>query len=265
MAYYKINGQLVKPLDYGTLLSNSEIPYHTGVVKFGYNNEINSGVSETVWSQGGLWLPIAAAETVNISSTSVLDDPSGTGMSELYIFGLDASGADLVEVVTLSGTDNVLTTGSFSAINRMAGSAFGTGLTNAGIISAIQSSSAVKMAEIPITTTYNSITQQCVYTIPLGYTGYLKGVFANISKGGAGGAPEVQLDLYSYNQSSGGIYKVLDLDLDEGTQNVFQIDQPFANPTAERNTLFLNATTDKNGTKVFARLYLELVKNVYSD
>jgi len=209
---------------------------------------------------GGEWHPATIAETINIVSTSSQDtNLTGTGAWLVAIFGLDADYNEVEELtLVLNGTNTVTSVNSYIAINRCAVSYTGSSNYNVGTISFTQSSSGLKLAEIPAE---ESITQQAVYTVPAGYSGYLKGLFINTSKTSGGQQPLVEFKLYSYNLSSLTRYNVLNVVNDVADTNSIQVDQPWASLTAEKNTLFLNAATDQNNTRVFGRFYMQIIKN----
>lgn len=241
------------------MVSNGRIPDVSGVVKFGYNSDLDTGASETVWTQGGMWQPSSGAEIIDIVSTSANDTELGTGAWYVYIFGLDADYNQVEEQVTLNGLGTVSTTTAMREINRVAVAYSGSSNYNEGVITFTQTTSGLQLAQI---NTNNSITEQCVYTVPAGYSAYLTGIFVNSTKAsGGGGNPEVNFHLLSYNDSSKTEYNVLDVVLDTQKAVSLTIDQPFANLTAEKNTLHLSAETDTNNTRVFGRFYMYLIKN----
>lgn len=251
----------IKTYDYGLALSRGLVKNHQAVVKFGYNGDIDAGVEETVWSMGGEWQPATSAETLNISSTSINDvNTTGSGAWLVAVFGLDGDYNQVSELtIALNGTNTVTTSNSYIAVNRCAVAFSGSTGYNEGTISFTQSSSGLKLAEIPAE---EGITQQCVYTVPAGYTGYLRGIYGNTAKTGGGGNPLVEFELYSWNDASQTRYNVLNILEDVQAGNDVQLFQDWALPTAEKNTLFLNCSSDVNNTRVFARFYMQIVKNL---
>jgi len=246
-------------IEYGAALSKGLIPNWSPVVKFGENLDIDSGVEETIWSQGGLWQPITTAYQLNIVSTSTADvNTTGTGAWLVYIFGLDSDYNPIEEIVNLNGTVTVTSTLSYLYINRVAVGYSGSGRKNAGTISLTQQTSGLKLAEIPIG---KSITQKTPYTVPAGYTAYLSGVLINVVKEAGGQSPLVEFRFLSYSPVSKTTYEVANVFINCANSNSLQIDQPFALPTEEKHTFFINAISDQNNVRVFCRYYMSLIKN----
>jgi hypothetical protein len=130
------------------------------VYKFGFNQVIQD-VEETVWEGGGLYTyPTSALPMTVISSAGATDN----GV-EITVQGLDANYNEQSVTVTLAGAGTFTTTETFIRVFRayVSGSQEPTGnisITNGG-------------------TTYAFVngdyqTQMCLWTVPAGYTAYLK-------------------------------------------------------------------------------------------
>jgi hypothetical protein len=104
----------------------------------GYNPDHDSAAEETITSIGGSWLdvPLSAAETVDIVSTSADDAAAGTGARSVKLYGLDGSYNAQTETVALNGTATVTSSSSFIVVYRMEVVVVGSGGTNAGTITA---------------------------------------------------------------------------------------------------------------------------------
>ncbi len=148
------------------------------VNKVGLNPSIDGAtVPEDIWGNGGVYTGWAAtAQTLEVFSSAAADNSGGTGARTVFIQGLDANYNLLTETVTLNGITPVLTTGSFLRCHTMRVQTAGTGGVNAGTITVRQS-----------TTTANIMlfmriglnqTNDGVYTIPAGFTGYLVNMHA---------------------------------------------------------------------------------------
>jgi hypothetical protein len=74
--------------------------------------------------------------TVKVSSTDTNDDgsPAGTGAQTVLITGVDSSGVAQSETVTLDGTTEVTSTGTYKAVTGLTVTAVGSGGSNAGVI-----------------------------------------------------------------------------------------------------------------------------------
>lgn len=135
------------------------VPGCRTVNKFGEAPDCDSGVPTDIWDAAdgatstAVWVAPTQARIHNIASSSASDDgsPVGTGMRTIRIYGLtDWDTAEVSEDVTLNGTTNVATSNSYVIIHRMEGLTFGTGKTNAGIITATAQTDATITAAIQV-------------------------------------------------------------------------------------------------------------------
>ena len=149
------------------------IPNVTCVHKFGRNEDIDTAADEDIWTNGGTYTFPTGAETLNVVSDDANDDDGDTGARTIRIIGLDASFAEQTETVTLNGTSNVVTANSYLRVNRAQIVTAGSSGHNEGTVTLTQSSSALVLAGITPT---NNQTQLALYTVPDGYTCYLRSV-----------------------------------------------------------------------------------------
>jgi len=169
-------------------VSRGQISWHTSVVVFGYNEDVDTSM-ETIWPHGGLLPFPAVALQLKVSSDSVNDTAAGTGARTVHLSGLDANHSVISETVTLNGQTAVLTTKSYLHVNECyvatAGSLdsaagniyFGDGVVTAGVPATIYDI---------IKFDYNTRVTGS-YTIPAGYTGYLsQGLFSSGQSSGSG-------------------------------------------------------------------------------
>ena len=151
------------------------------VNKYGKNPDIDSAsVPEDIWGGGGIYtgFPLTTLETLEVLSTSADDAASGTGARTVTITGLDGDYNIITETVTLNGTTPVATTKQFRRAHTMRTVTAGSNGVNAGVITVRHSSteSNVFLAmQIGTNQTNNS-----GYTIPAGYTGYIRRVTCNV-------------------------------------------------------------------------------------
>ncbi len=243
---------------YDLALSTGDLEGRGLVVKFGYNKDLDSAAEETVWAVGGEWAPTTDAELVDIASSSLNDvNVTGTGAWLVLITGIADDYSEVTEYVNLNGTTTVQTVNEYRYINRVAVAFSGSGQKNDGNITFNQTTSGASLAYIPAG---ESITQQAVYTVPLGYRAYLAGIFLSVGRTSGGSSPDVEFELYSFNPKSNTRYGISSFDLDEASQSDVYIPQPFANQTDEQSTLYINARTSTNNTKVFVKFYMRLVQ-----
>lgn len=230
------------------------IPGQSVESQFGYNKDLDTGASgETIRSQGGLFSPVTVAQTLNIVSSSTADDFGSTGCQYLRIIGLDADYNVITEDVFMDGTDTVVTTNEFVAVNRCVGILFGSGRVNAGVITVTQTTSGTVMASIEVGV---GIAQQLIYTVPAGCEAqlvHLKLVALRLS---GGGSPRVRFTYKSYVPESNGTYITIDQTIDTAVANTFELHLPFANEIAQKTTIWIDAVTDSNNTEVDGRMHL---------
>jgi hypothetical protein len=165
-----------------------QISWHSSVIVFGYNPDVDTSV-ETIWPHGGILPFPSTALQLKVSSDSANDTAAGTGARTVYLSGLDAGHRSISEVVTLNGQTAVLTTNSYLHVNEAyvatAGSLdsaagniyFGDGVVTAGVPATVYDI---------IQFDYNTrITGS--YTVPAGYTAYLaQGLFSSGQQSGSG-------------------------------------------------------------------------------
>jgi hypothetical protein len=169
-------------------VSRGQISWHTNVVVFGYNEDVDTSM-ETIWPQGGILGFPSTAIQLKVSSDSANDTAAGTGARTVFLSGLDANHAPISEIVTLNGQTAVLTTGYYLHVNdcyvATAGSSdsaagniyFGDGVVTAGVPGTVYD---------VIKFDYNTRVTGS-YTIPAGYTGYLsQGLFSSGQSSGSG-------------------------------------------------------------------------------
>lgn len=141
-----------------------------GIHKFGFNPDIDIGAGEDVIGAGGLYPWIVTAGTASIVSNDVKDDVEGVGGQKIVLDGLDENGNIQIIEYEMDGTTPVVTTGDlWLRCPRAYITDIGSELDNAGTITVTVDSKIVATI-----TPGTGQTLQCVYTIPLGYTGYIE-------------------------------------------------------------------------------------------
>ena len=162
---------------------------HIGVSKFG-SNPATSSSDDTIWERGGDINWPATASVMKVSSSDDADNGgTATGMLTVTIEGLDANWDLQSETVTLKGTTDTVTVGSYIRVFRAYGATFGSGLTNAGVIYVYTGADTAGVPDVA-TTIYTTIavgagqTLQAAYSTPRNYVGYL--INTTASSSGAG-------------------------------------------------------------------------------
>ena len=150
--------------------------------KFGRNDDIDSTSGfEAIWNGGGSYTgqdPIAA-ETLEIFSSDVNDDAAGTGARTVRIFGLDENWVEQTEEIIMDGTTAVDTVNTYIRQYRARVLTAGSGLVNAGDITARQKTTTANITMV-LPSGYNS-TMIAAFTIPANKTGYIVQLFAVVA------------------------------------------------------------------------------------
>ncbi len=144
-------------------IAKGNVPDHQLLHLTGYNSDVDA--AEDVWPNGGDFVPPTQARVHNIVSSSANDDSAGTGGRTINVMGIDSSGTELSETVTMDGTTNVATSGSYLMINSLSVLTAGTSLTNEGIITATAQTDSTVTSTIPANLG-KSI--QAIYQLPRG-------------------------------------------------------------------------------------------------
>jgi len=161
--------------DTGLEIAKGNVPGHSLVGFEGIDE--NVGTTEyVIWEENIEYVYPVAATLMNISSSSVNDTLGGSGAWNVTINGLDANYTEISETVTLNGQTPVSTTQQFFRVNRMVIHSVGAAGGNVGTI---YIGVGAVVAGKPVTI-YNEITpgwgisSTAIYTVPDGYTAYLK-------------------------------------------------------------------------------------------
>jgi hypothetical protein len=151
-------------------VSRGQIQGHTRTCPFGFNTAVGT-TEETIWSVGGVYSFPSTATVLTVVSDDADDDgsPVGNGARTVVIEGLDANYLPITETVTMNGTTAVTTTQSFLRVNTAYVATAGSSNSNEGTIT-IANSTPTTLAAIAATA---GVAEQCVYTVPAGYTAYI--------------------------------------------------------------------------------------------
>jgi hypothetical protein len=156
-------------------VAKGNVPGHSAVNKFGHNPDAEAG--QDVWGGGSEYgfYPTEAegAQFIDVESTDNTDDiAGGDGALTVTIQGLGENWELVEETVTMTGTTPVEMTQKFFRLFRAFVRTSGADETNAGIITAyIRDAETLANTGIYITAGRGQ-TQQAIYTIPAGKTGY---------------------------------------------------------------------------------------------
>ena len=177
--------------DFALAVALGLIPGWDRVHKFGKALDVDTGPGADVWDGADTvptgnktWdRPDAAGESHTIAGCAA-DTAAGTGMQAAKIYGLlDWSTAEVTEDVEMNGAGGVTTVNDYVIIHRMRGIRFGSGGTNAAIITATGDTSGNVTAAIQ---PGNGQTLMAIYGVPSGKTMLLTGWARSVLRGGAG-------------------------------------------------------------------------------
>lgn len=149
------------------------------VTKFGQNPDIDTAtVPEDIWNAGGVYtgFPTSDIETVTVTSGSGATDSGLT----LYIQGKDGSYNIQTETITLNGSGVGVTANTYRRVDRAYVVTPASGqTTNNGDLTATHTTTTGNVFFKILAGTGQ--TNLCLYTIPAGYTGYLKSYRASMA------------------------------------------------------------------------------------
>ena len=161
--------------DFYLEVAKGNIPGHSYINKFGHNPAVETG-PEDLWSGGGSYAFYpTTAQAMEIVSDSDDDlDITGIGARTVMIFGLDSNWDEISETIELNGQNSVDLNLTYIRIYRAIVVTAGSSNTNVGNITIEQDGGAGDTGAYIEAT--DGQTQQAIYTIPRGKTGYfLKG------------------------------------------------------------------------------------------
>ena len=158
---------------WGIHLADGNIEGVSHIEKFGMNVDVDSD-KETIWDGGDIYEYIETAETVELSSTSPQDNPTGSGARTVEVQGLNAAGEVVEETINMGATSTTEFKRVFRAIVHVAGASG----VNEGTISITSSDTSTLLAQIGVDGSGNhragrGQTFMALYTIPEGKTGYI--------------------------------------------------------------------------------------------
>jgi len=243
----------VRPSDYRYEVALGLRSAARTVNKFGYNGDLDIG-TETIWTCGGSFTKMSAADTLNIVSTSVNDDASpATGAWSIILTGIDENYEYQTETIGLDGTTPVTTVNQWFGINKAEVYETGSGGVNAGDINITVTTGGAVQGQIPAGA---GLAQQAIFFTQANHTTLLDWVFINDNRIAGGGSPVVTLKAWIISQVTGSKYEVFRYVMDTAIENNVSVtpSQPFV--IAEKSVLYFDATTDTNNTICSVRFSL---------
>jgi hypothetical protein len=175
--------------DFYLEVAKGNVDGHSSMNKFGHNPSISTATDpEDVWSAGGVYAFYpTTAQAMEVLSSDDEDGGAGgdTGALTIQVYGLDSNWDEQEETVILNGTTIVNLGNTYIRMYRIMVLTAGSAGTNVGDID-------VRIAGAGATGAYvaadDGQTQQAIYTIPNGKTGYFIKGYVGISKGGGAAA-----------------------------------------------------------------------------
>ena len=240
------------------------------VSKFGENTSIDTGTTpEDIWNGGGVYtgFPTTAAEQFQVFSSSVNDTSAGTGARTIRVFYLDsdykmfdANGNYLYFDVTLNGTSQVNTGVTGTRIWRAYVLTAGSGTSNLGTITCRWATTTANIFFVMPANTAGAPaygqTEVACFTIPAGYTGYLRSYRASMADNTANSA---QIAFWTREP---GMAVRLQRPFTISTSYHFNVDLYGALSFPEKTDLSLRCTSvQNNGASIQASFGFLLIKN----
>lgn len=239
-------------------ISRGNLTGHSTVVIRGHNPSQTSASGFVDIAEFGDLTHLTSAETMDIVSASTDDDgsPVGIGLRTLLVLGVDNTGADISEVITLNGTTDVTTVNSYLRVNTLVGLTVGSAGWNVGDITCIASSAATIQSQMGAT---EGISQSSHYTVPLGKTLHVTKLEFNAAKLSGGQLPVVEFKVYVRSGGDGNCWiQLFDKKMDSAVSNELDLLLPFPSSATQaiaRTDFRIRADTDQDNTEVRTRMY----------
>lgn len=170
--------------DFGLEAGLGNVAGYSTVNKFGEALDCDNGIATDVWdgadgtTSTDVWVAPTTARTHDVTSASAADTSAGTGARTVRVYGLTGWGAaEVSEDITMNGVANVATANSYVIVHRMKCLTFGSGETNAGIITATAQTDATVTAAIQAG---EGQTLMAIYGVPSTQTLCVTGVYATV-------------------------------------------------------------------------------------
>lgn len=203
--------------DFGTEVALGNVTGVTSEVVFGRNPAITTGSApEDIWLNGGTYTgqPLSTVpETIEVFSSSSLDDVGSTGADTVRIWGLktNLSTEYESEKIALNGISAVKSTNTWWRVNRMEVVSAGSTGANQGTITARHSITTSNVF-IGLASTLNK-SAVAAYTVPAQSTALLKRIrIAMVRTNGSPGSSNITLRY----RPLGGVYLSKSFELQDG-------------------------------------------------
>ena len=212
----------------------------------------NSGSKEDLWEGGGLMTYLTVAQKYNISSTSIQDNSTGTGLRLLFVRGLDENYTVQTEIITMDGLTVVQTVNEYIRPMFIAGVSGGSEETNLGIITATSANTGDLQIQMDVD---EAISKNSQFTVPDGEVMIIKKIMIGATKSG-GQSPIVQVKGRVRFFGTNIWIETFDFKLDTSVNDILIIDQPISNMLVSRSDFRLEVTTSTDNVDVTARTWM---------
>lgn len=156
-------------------VARGQITMHQSFCQFGINGAVGTSL-ETVWVGGDAYTFPSSATTTTISSSSANDTSAGTGARTVLVEGVNASYVAVSETASLNGQTGVELDNDYLRVNRITVLTAGSGGTSAGSIYVGTGTVTTGVPAVILNRTGSSSneSESGFYTVPAGYTAYIK-------------------------------------------------------------------------------------------
>lgn len=162
-----------------------------------------SGIAANdIWTNGGIypWMTgLTSLEAVSVGASAANDTAAGTGARTINVSGLDLSGNEISEAVTMNGTTAVPLLTQFYRVNGVSLGSAGSGLRNAGEIRIRDLGGGTTRAVIPIATVADltpAVDKGSQYTVPAGHFLLIYDIDLQINSSAGGGTRGADMMFY---------------------------------------------------------------------
>lgn len=226
----------------GLSIAKGEVPGYSFRHITGYNPDVDSGASETVWPAGGLypWGTLTSAYVLTVVSTSALDTGS------VVVTGLDANYEEITEEINFNGLTSGTGTQEFLRIN----SAYyknGDG-TNVGNITITADGTTVAYIATGLGQDLSGI-----YTVPANKTAYITTGDFSIQKGEDS---QIRFLVRNFGES----FRIVHIG--EAYQSVYNYQFAVPLPITEKSDIEVRSSlVETNNTRVTCNFDLIIIEN----
>jgi hypothetical protein len=238
-------------------VARSQIRGHQIRHIFGYNPDVDQAAEETVWTAGGLYVHASSPTIMKVSSTSASDTSNGVGARQIYLLGINSTGGEVSETVTLNGQTAVNTIHTYTEIQYVLVTSVGSTAHNVGNISigtgTVTGGVPAQIYGHILATENGSLMGH--YTVPIGYTGYL--MAGSISCGSTQAGKTITGRL-KYRSPTGIISTSAIVSFSEG-KVPFEFDYPIRLEAESCISATVRSTSDNEAVSCYFQLLL--IKN----